>query len=74
MENQLSQYVVNGLLKAYHNNRSDGRDGFPVWDDKVNSFLSMEFGIEADPERIEHETGTGMTVYFDWRLQVWRVY
>lgn len=69
----LPKYVISGLMKAYHNSRSDNRDGFPIWDDRINSALSKEFGIYTNPERLEFDTKHGMTVYFDWSIQVWRV-
>jgi hypothetical protein len=74
IEAQLPKYMVAGLLAAFHNYRSDERDGFPVRDDKINMALSRRYGLFTDAERVEFDTGCGMRVYFDWRLQAWRIY
>jgi hypothetical protein len=73
---EVPKYVTQGLLAAFQvpaNGHIAQEDrGFPVWDERVNWWLANNLGIHADSPRLPLGD-TGLVVFFDWTIQVWRV-
>jgi len=68
----IPEYVRQGLISAYHNIAIDPEwQGYPVWDEKVNRWLTGRFGLQTDSP--EYDINWSFKVHFDWRLQIWYV-
>jgi len=69
-EHNIPKYIIRDLVSSFHNFSSDHDYGFPVWNDTLNMWLTNKLGLHTDSPRFDI---AGMSVFFDWRLQIWRV-
>lgn len=66
---KLPESIRQKLMSSYHNYSTD--EGFPIWDNNLNKWLSDNFGIHTDSPRFE--INQSFIVWFDWVIQCWRV-
>jgi hypothetical protein len=66
---KLPETIRQKLMSSYRNFSTD--EGFPVWDNTLNVWLSENLGIHTDSPRFE--INQSFIVWFDWSIQVWRV-
>lgn len=68
---EIPEHIRQGLMSSFHNYTIESARGFPIWDKKVNLWLTKTFGLQTDSP--DYDINFSFIVFFDWRLQVWRV-
>ena len=73
----MTKAIEQELLAAFQNSTSDtdseGTKWFPIWSEKINEWLCHNLPLYTDAERVHFNIENKFRVYFDWKLQVWRV-